>query len=93
MFQTDVEYIILKWIFNNFQNHTQWTDIQKAIAFALIRLGSISGRSRPGTGPAPTANVKTYLQQDRFELSIFNKAAENLKREIKNKIQNVMARI
>jgi len=33
--------------------------MQKAIAFALIRLGKISGRSKPGTGPAPKANVST----------------------------------
>lgn len=42
---------------------TQCTDIQNAIAFALIRLGKISGRRRPGTGPAPTANDNTNLKQ------------------------------
>ena len=42
---------------------TQCTDIQTAIAFALIRFGKISGRRRPGTGPAPRANVKTNLHK------------------------------
>lgn len=37
--------------------------MQIAIALALIRLGSISDRSRPGTGPAPKENVKTNLYQ------------------------------
>lgn len=40
---------------------TQCTDKQRAKAFALIRLGKISGRSKPGTGPAPRANVSTNL--------------------------------
>lgn len=48
---------------------TQCTDIQKAIAFALIRLGNISGSKRPGTGPAPTANIKTNLHNSN---SLFN---------------------
>lgn len=42
---------------------TQCTDKQRAKAFALIRLGKISGRSKPGTGPAPRANVSTNLYQ------------------------------
>lgn len=56
-----------RWIDNESQGikkgreFTQCTDIQTAIAFALIRLGKISGRRRPGTGPAPKANVKTNL--------------------------------
>lgn len=37
--------------------------MQTAIALALIRLGSISDKSRPGTGPAPKENVKTNLHQ------------------------------
>lgn len=37
--------------------------MQTAIALALIRLGNISDRSRPGTGPAPKENVKTNLSQ------------------------------
>nr|GMC63463.1 hypothetical protein Iba_chr02cCG13620 [Ipomoea batatas] len=40
--------------------NTQCTDIQNAIAFALIRLGNISARRRPGTGPAPMANENTH---------------------------------
>ena len=44
---------------------TQCTDMHTAIALALIRLGSISDRSRPGTGPAPKENVKTNLYQCR----------------------------
>ena len=43
---------------------TQCTDMQTAIAFALIRLGKISGRRRPGTGPAPIAKVKTNLDRE-----------------------------
>lgn len=42
-------------------NITQCTDIQTAMAFALILLGNISGSRRTGTGPAPSANVKTNL--------------------------------
>lgn len=42
---------------------TQCTDIQTAIAFALMRPGNISGKRRPGTGPAPRANVKTNLHK------------------------------
>ncbi|MFS7916826.1 hypothetical protein Hanom_Chr03g00181921 [Helianthus anomalus] len=42
---------------------TQCTDMQKAMAFALIRLGNISERRRPGTGPAPIANENTNLQR------------------------------
>lgn len=42
---------------------TQCTDIHTAIAFALIRLGKISGRRRLGTGPAPRANVNTNLHK------------------------------
>ena len=38
--------------------------MQTAIAFALIRLGKISGRRRPGTGPAPIAKVKTNLNRE-----------------------------
>lgn len=41
---------------------TQCTDIQKAMAFALILLGKISER-RPRTGPAPIANENTNLQK------------------------------
>lgn len=29
-----------------------------------MRLGKISGRRRPGTGPAPRANVKTNLDKE-----------------------------
>lgn len=42
---------------------TQCTDMQIAIALALIRLGNISERRRPGTGPAPKENVKTKLHE------------------------------
>lgn len=38
---------------------TQCTHIQKAIAFARIRLENISGSSSAGTGPAPIANMNT----------------------------------
>jgi hypothetical protein len=38
------------------------------MALALIRLGKISVRSRPGTGPAPRANVKTNLRERRKKL-------------------------
>lgn len=41
------------------QLKTQCTHIQKAIAFARIRLGNISGSSNAGTGPAPIANMNT----------------------------------
>jgi hypothetical protein len=42
--------------------HTQCTDMQRAIAFARILLGKISGKRRPGTGPAPRENDKTNLK-------------------------------
>ena len=40
------------------------------MALALIRLGKISVRSRPGTGPAPRANVKTNLHERRKNVSV-----------------------
>lgn len=54
---------------------TQCTDMQKAIAFALIRFGKISDRRRPGTGPAPIANEKTNLHTQiaiYFHLSVYH---------------------
>lgn len=42
---------------------TQCTDMQNAIAFALILPGKISDRRRPGTGPAPRENAKTTLRR------------------------------
>lgn len=41
---------------------TQCTDMQRAMAFARILLGKISGKRSPGTGPAPNENDKTNLQ-------------------------------
>lgn len=56
---------------------TQWTDMHKAIAFARILLGKISGKSRPGTGPAPKANARTNLQKSSHYM-ISNKLVTNL---------------
>jgi hypothetical protein len=42
--------------------HTQCTDMHKAMAFARILLGKISGNRRPRTGPAPRENDKTNLK-------------------------------
>ena len=60
-----LEHKLPKKIYNRKQQKkiTQCTDIQTAMALALIRLGKISGRRRPGTGPAPRANVKTNLHE------------------------------
>uniref|UniRef100_A0A7C9DWW2 Uncharacterized protein n=1 Tax=Opuntia streptacantha TaxID=393608 RepID=A0A7C9DWW2_OPUST len=38
---------------------TQCTAKQRPMAFALIRLGNISDKSSVGTGPAPSAKVRT----------------------------------
>lgn len=55
-----LENIAEKYIYAGF---TQCTAMQTAMAFALILPGNISDRRRPGTGPAPRANVKTNLHK------------------------------
>jgi len=56
---------------------TQCTAIQTAMALALIRLGKISGRRRPGTGPAPRANVKTNLHERSIKCSYYSSVFPN----------------
>lgn len=53
----------------------QWTDMQRAMAFALIRLENISDKRRLGTGPAPIAKLRTTLKK---AFSALKKIAQDL---------------
>lgn len=43
--------------------------MQTAIAFALTRVGRISDKRSPGTGPAPRENVKTNLLKQLYSVN------------------------